>query len=562
MVLKLYEAKTSTVKTDVDKTGADKTVPNGTGADKTVVGKTIVEIKNALGVVGRWTKANSKRAEGFRDYAPSVMYASGKIMYIGSGTDKTGPSAITEFIDLNQRPASWDSIEPAILNTARKQFKATVLPDGTVLVTGGTSGPVLVKGQDGKKALSGDGFNDLSRPVLKAELMDPSAEPKKWIEMASESKSRCYHSIALLLPDGRVLSAGGGEYSGCNETECHTEAHLFEPPYLFKGDRPKIVSAPTEIDYEKEFTITVGTNDSIGMVSLVRLGSVTHCRNMNQQLVFLDHGKQVGSNLRITAPTNSNIALPGHYMLFVLNADSVPSVGAILRVPKQAAPLAKSSNSARMANVAQPTAMAPQIQPSLKDHDARIMAEQARPHVAVGLTPLCPYGLGPCWAGAYNGLQAVTDIDIVRPVPHHIDSLAFVYLHQDILPDIDKWRTEFEGVVNKGYDMRGIEMTLRGAVTQENIGTEQQLTLAGTSIRPSLLLTPFQAPSQLKWNVKAKAPRPIMEAELNAYQKLVAGLADHPAEAKVQVTGTLQKQDGGKFSLDVREFEILHASTS
>ncbi|KAI9694904.1 MAG: hypothetical protein M1822_000520 [Bathelium mastoideum] len=506
--------------------------------------ETGAEIKSTSGVVGRWTDAKTKRAEGYRDYAPSVMYASGKIMYIGGGTADDGPTDVTEFIDLNVKPARWDT-KTARLKTKRKQFNATVLPDGTVLVTGGTSG---------------EGFNDLIHPVFKAELMDPSVEPKQWIEMAPEKKSRCYHSIALLLPDGRVLSAGGGEYGGCNASECHTEAQLFEPPYLHKGPRPTIESAPSVIKYTQEFHVTVGTNDLIRKISLIRLGSVTHCRNMNQSLIFLDRSKQDGSKYTIKAPTSSNIAPPGHYMLFVLNEINVPSVGAIVRVLPQAASTGKSTQSARVADVAQHTVVAPQIQSGLREHDERIIAEQAQPHVVVGLTPICPYGLGPCWGGAYDGLQAVTDIDVVRPVPNHIDCLAFVYLHQDILPNIDRWRTEFAGVVNKGYIMRGIEMTICGTVTKEKSGADERLTLAGTSTRPSLLLTPFQATSQLKWDIKANAPQPITDAEANAYNQLVAALADNPAE--VQVTGTLQKHDADKLSLDVRTFEILNATIS
>jgi hypothetical protein len=504
-----------------------------------------IEIKTASGVVGRWTDAKTKRTEGIRDYAPSVMYASGKIMYIGGGTNDNGPTNVTEFIDLNVKPATWD-LKTAKLRTPRKQFNATVLPDGTVLVTGGTSGK---------------GFNDLSSPVLKAELMNPSVEPKQWIEMAPERKSRCYHSIALLLPDGRVLSAGGGEYGGCNADECHTEGQLFEPPYLFKGPRPTILSAPTVIEYGKEYPVTVGTNDLIGKISLVRLGSVTHCRNMNQSLIFLDRSKQDGSKFTIWAPASPNIAPPGHYMLFVLNEANVPSVGPIIRIPPPA-PAGKSTLSARVADVAQHTAVVKQVQPSLAEHDERVIAEQARPHVVVGITPICPYGLGPCWGGAYDGLQAVTDIDVVRPVPHHSDCLAFVYLHQDILPNIDVWRTEFEGVVNKGYTMRGIEMTISGAVTKEKSGADEQLTLAGTLTRPQLILAPFQATSQLKWNIKANAPKPITDAEAGACKRLAATLADHPAEVTVQVTGTLQKHGADKFSLDVREFEVLNAATS
>jgi galactose oxidase len=162
-----------------------------------------------------------------------------------------------------------------------------------------------------------------------------------------------------------------------------------------------------------------------------------------------------------------------------------------------------------VADIAQHTAVAKTVQPSLLEHNEIIMAEQARPAVVVGITPLCPYGLGPCWAGAHDALHEVSDIEVVRPVPHQADSVAFVYLKQDILPDIDVWRSEFAKGVNRSYDMRGIEMTLSGVVTRKQTGANQQMTLAGTSTRPELILAPFQETSQIKWDMAAKAPKPI-----------------------------------------------------
>ncbi|KAF7513644.1 hypothetical protein GJ744_007695 [Endocarpon pusillum] len=522
-----------------------------------------VDIKNDQGVVGRWTNANTQRSAGFCDYGPSVMYASGKIMYIGGGTFDGGPNPKTEFVDLTKKPVQWET-QTVDLKTGRKQFNATVLPDGTVLVTGGHKGV---------------GFNILTEAVHKAELMDPSVEPssRQWTEMAAEDKSRCYHGTALLLPDGRVLSAGSGEAGGIPVNECHKEGQLFEPPYLHKGPRPTIVSCPEVIEYNKDFTVTVGTNDLIEKISLVRLGSVTHCRNMNQQLMFLDRvGKQEDWKVTIKAPANPNIAPPGHYMLFVLIkakspfVGNIPSVSRIVRIPPLpiSEPVDKVTPSARVAHLlaTEPTqhsfveqngtVVTGQIQPSIAEHNERVIAEQDRPHVAVGLTPVCPYGLGPCWGAAHDGLQAITDIDVVRPVPAHADCLAFVYLKEDIVPDIDTWRTEFESVANKGYYIRGIEMTLAGVVTKEKSGDDEQLTLASTSTRPDVSLAPFQASSQLKWDMKTKAPQPITEVEVGAYKGLVAKLADHPAGLTVQVTGTLHRHSADKYSLDVRDFEV------
>ena len=498
-------------------------------------------------VLGKWTPAGIKRQAGPRDYAPSVMYESGKILYIGGGNNDDGPTNQAEYIDLNAKPLVWNS---TFMNTARRQFNATVLPDGTVLVTGGTRAA---------------GFNNLGttgkipNPVHEAELWNPV--DKTWTTMAAENSDRCYHSIALLLRDGRVLSAGGGEYSGvdppANAQGNLTDGQLFEPPYLFKGPRPTIVSAPTEINYGTQFSVTVGPSDSIKKVSLVRLGSVTHCRNMNQSLMFLEpFTAPTNPKFMVPAPANKNLAPPGHYMLFVLSQDGVPSVASIVRVAPALAMGMTYTLSKRVLDIVPQKVKARQVQPTLLDHNKRIIAEQARPPVVIGLTPVCPYGLGACWAGAHDALQQLSDVQIVRPVPDQNDALAFVYLQQDVLPDINQWRSEFEQFANKDYHVRGIEMTISSVVTKQQSGASEQLTLAGTSTRPQLTLAPFKETSQLKWDMRTEALRPIVAADAKAYERLWATLANHPTGVIVQVTGTLQKLGAGAFTLDVRHFEI------
>ena len=508
--------------------------------DKGNDSKTQVTTNNNTHLIpGKWTPAGIKRKAGPRDYAPSVVYDSGKILYIGGGNGDGGPTTQAEFIDLNAKPLEWKSTN---MKNQRRQFNATVLPDGTVLVTGGTRAP---------------GFNntDNGNPVHEAELWNPVNDT--WTTMAPEHSDRCYHSIALLLPDGRVLSAGGGEYGGAdppNPPGNLTDGQLFEPPYLFKGPRPIIASAPKEINYGKPFPVTVGTSDSIKRISLVRLGSVTHCRNMNQSLMFLEPFTQASPTITVPAPADENRAPPGHYMLFVLNKEGVPSVASIVRVAP--APGKTSKPSMRVADIAQHATVAKQVQPTLLDHNERIITEQARAPVAVGLTPVCPYGLGGCWGGAHDALQRLSGVEVVRPVPDQADSVAFVYLQQDILPDVDVWRGEFEKATNKGYYVRGIEMTVSGVGAKKQSGANEQLTLAGTSTRPQLILAPFQATSQIKWDMKAQAPKSIIDGEAGAYKRLSATLADHPAGLTVKVTGTLQKQGDNEFSLDVRDFEV------
>jgi len=201
------------------------------------------------------------------------------------------------------------------------------------------------------------------------------------------------------------------------------------------------------------------------------------------------------------------------------------------------------------------------VEISLPALNEKIISEQERPAVVVGLTPVCPYGLGPCWGGAFEALQHISDVEVVRPMPNQADSVAFVYLRQDILPDIDLWRSEFQKIASGAYVMRGIEMTLSGVVTKKKLGTDEQLTLTSTSTRPELVLEPFQATSKIEWDRAAKAPKPRSNAEAGAYAGLSAAVAEHP-EVAVQVSGRLQKHGANKFSLEVREFEVVNAAAA
>lgn len=508
------------------------------------------------GGVGAWTTDGPKRDEQTRDYAPSVMYDRGKIMYIGGGMPAT--SAV-EFIDLNVDTPSWTKPDKSNMNHARRQHNATVLPDGTVLVTGGTSGI----GEN-----NGD-FNDLRKDfvVHMAELWDPLATPPSWTDMKEEQVDRCYHSIALLLPDGRVLSAGGGEGGTPLEPDfpnlqySHPDGQIFSPPYLFKGARPKISSAPTDIDYNQQFEVTVGPSDSISKVSWVRLGSVTHSCNMSQSLIFLVPD-QHGTKITVHAPENSNVAPPGYYMLFVLNEKGVPSIARMVCLARHGTVPAKIPKS--KAKHAHRTARPKDYKLSLPARNEKIMAEQDRPAVAVGLVPACPYGLGPCWGAAFDALQHISDIDIVRPVPDQENSIAYVYLKDDVLPDIDKWRHEFEKTANKLYHIRGCELTISGAVTKHHLGTDEQLVMTATPTRDEVSLTPFYASSKLEWDRIAKAPIEAVEAEVTAWARLSARLGDIALARKarfvqewpiaVQVTGRLHKHGHKRYSLDVRDF--------
>jgi hypothetical protein len=250
---------------------------------------------------GAWSFV-ANRVGGYRDYGSAVMYAPGKVLTMGGGLNP--PQRTAEVIDLNQAAPSWRAV--GSMQFARRQINATLLPDGTVLVTGGTSSP---------------GFNDPTGAVHAAELWNPATET--WTTLASSSGiPRVYHSTALLLPDGQVLSTGGNGYP---------DTEIFSPPYLFKGARPTISSAPPSVGYGQSFFVGTPDAASISKVTMLRLSSVTHAFNMSQYINPLNFSQATGG-LSVTAPPNANVAPPGPYLLFILNGNGVPSVARIAQV--------------------------------------------------------------------------------------------------------------------------------------------------------------------------------------------------------------------------------------
>lgn len=211
------------------------------------------------------------------------------------------------------------------MNFQRRQHNLTVLADGSVLATGGYEN-------------SSEEFFDLTTAVFAAELWDPATE--QWDILAEMTVARMYHSTALLLPDGRVLSAGGGLCTPCKaKGYLEKNAEIFSPPYLFKKDgsgalapRPVINSpAPSAIVYAQLFDVKTAEAPSIEGVAMVALGAVTHSTNMAQRYVPLEFSPGAGK-LQVLAPANGNIAPPGYYMLFILDDDGVPSVAKIVKI--------------------------------------------------------------------------------------------------------------------------------------------------------------------------------------------------------------------------------------
>ena len=258
---------------------------------------------------GRWIPVADSNFN--RIHGSAVMYDNGKILILGGSSNSNDPPTSTaEIIDLNAAAPTWQFTNPMVY--ARHFFNTTLLPDGNVLVTGGTS----------------SAKNTATGAVLAAEMWDPLTGI--WSTMAAMQLTRLYHTTSLLLPDGRVLVGGGGQPVAPGETD-HKDFEIYSPPYLFKGARPTIMDAPLEVAYGQTFFVqTPGTVD-ITQVNWIRLPSVTHGFDQNQHISHLTFS-QAPEGLNVTAPASPNMAPPGHYMMFLLNKEGIPSVAHIIRV--------------------------------------------------------------------------------------------------------------------------------------------------------------------------------------------------------------------------------------
>jgi hypothetical protein len=258
---------------------------------------------------GRWTDVGMTRLKLIRNYGSAVRYAPGKILICGGA--RFPPTASAEIIDVDAAKPAWAYTDS--MHYGRRQHTAVMLPDGKVIVTGGTSGP---------------GFNNATGAVFNAEIWDPATG--HWTVLAPASTLRLYHSFSLLLPDGRLLTGGGGHPGDeVNYLDEHPDFEIYEPPYLFLGTRPVIDSAPDTIYYGKSFHVK-SRNQGATRASLLRLAAVTHARDQNADFNWLPVQREGGNDLMIAAPEDSVLTAPGPHMLFLLDSAGIPSVAKIV----------------------------------------------------------------------------------------------------------------------------------------------------------------------------------------------------------------------------------------
>jgi Galactose oxidase-like, Early set domain/Glyoxal oxidase N-terminus/Kelch motif len=254
---------------------------------------------------GEWTNTGANiRTKGIQVILLQNSKPFVRIMVIGGGDIIQSKTA--QLIDLSTLPSKWEPSFPIL--ESRIHPNAVLLPDSTIFICGGMT----------NQGLSSSGG--------RCELYNPIDNTIS--EMAPLNYPRHYHSIALLLPNGKVLAAGGAEDSGCGES-LNNPIEVFSPPYLFKGPRPVITQInPSRIHIGSTFEIET-PQDNISKVVIVRPMAETHQTDTEQRVIPLSFKNTSNTILSVTAPDEKppiGVIPKGFYMLFILNDKGVPSI--------------------------------------------------------------------------------------------------------------------------------------------------------------------------------------------------------------------------------------------
>jgi len=246
---------------------------------------------------------------------PAVQFAPGKILIQDTGTGLWVMDISGDGVEFEQA---------GNLAGERNWSNMTTLPDGTVLINGGSA-----RG------------NTEAAAEHTAVIWNPA--DNSITTLVDEDSSRLYHSTAVLLNDGTILSAGGGA-AGFSEVN-YLDAQIYKPAYLFDengalSERPEIQQAPDEVHAGNAYAVRVDDASDVARVTLVKNGASTHAFNMGTGFVEADFGTVGGSNtLVVYAPSTAEGLSSGSWMMFIWDADGVPSIAANINVMPSNIPL-------------------------------------------------------------------------------------------------------------------------------------------------------------------------------------------------------------------------------
>ncbi len=248
--------------------------------------------------------------------------------YDGSNKDAEGNArAVTSTMTLDARHP-WENGWEAgpSLKVPRSYQNTVLLPDGSMVAVGGGIGATVA---DGKYAINPRG------PQRQVELYHPAT--RKWRLGPAQLEDRGYHSTALLLPSGRVWSAGDEKHplESDGSFSLTDTAEIYSPPYLFKGARPKIAAAPERVRWGDTFGVQVSGSVPASSAVLVAPGTTTHGDDSTQRVVKLAVKRKYAGGIDLAAPPRPGVAPPGYYMLFVRHK-GVPSVASWVQLAADA----------------------------------------------------------------------------------------------------------------------------------------------------------------------------------------------------------------------------------
>ena len=165
------------------------------------------------------------------------------------------PDAVTGWYDLSGE-GGWVQ---EFMGSPRVMPDATLLPNGVVILLNGA-----IQGLAGDSA-SGGG-SKAYYPNYFAEMYEPYAPVnQRWTTLSRSQIPRLYHSTAALTTNGTILVVGCDRCSkvitdlpyAASPAKADYRMEIFYPPFWFQfAAKPKIVTAPSQVTYGEQFTVT------------------------------------------------------------------------------------------------------------------------------------------------------------------------------------------------------------------------------------------------------------------------------------------------------------------
>ncbi|WP_239516333.1 MULTISPECIES: discoidin domain-containing protein [unclassified Streptomyces] len=247
----------------------------------------------------------------------AVAYDIGKLLTLGGSPAYENTPATPRAYTVNITGSQVQAARTGDMGNARGFSNSVVMPDGKVVVFGGQAVPVP--------------FSDATS-VLTPEVWDPATGV--FTPLATMAIPRNYHSVANLLPDGRIFSGGGGLCGECATN--HADGAIFTPPYLLNADgtpKPRpVITGNVPARTAPGTALTVTTQAPVSSFVLVRAAAATHSTDNDQRRVPLVSTPAGAGTYTVSVPADTGVVLPGTYMLFALDAQGIPSIARFITI--------------------------------------------------------------------------------------------------------------------------------------------------------------------------------------------------------------------------------------